>query len=106
MNENEECNNVDVDVLLDLHNKYIDNKFQTLFCEVSCITEATVAEDWPRYPRAWKRVLLDHVCDVFARADVLCSRDAGPHISRFANQYDKKYQMARQCYRTLFRKQI
>ena len=52
MNENEECN---IDVLLDLHNKYIDDKFQYLFYEVLCKTEATVAEDWPRYPRAYSK---------------------------------------------------
>ena len=45
-----ECNNVDVDALLYLHNKYIDDKFQTMFYEVLCKTEAMVAEDWPRYP--------------------------------------------------------
>ena len=101
-----ECNDVHVDALLDLHNKYTDDKFQTLFYGVICNTEATVAEDWPRYPRAWKRALLDQVCEVFARADVLCSRDAGPHIARFANQYDKKYQTARKCYRTMSWKQV
>ena len=102
-----ECNNVDVDALLYFHNKYIDDKFQDLFYGVLCNTPgAIVAEDWPRYPTAWKRALLDHVCEVFARADVLCSRDAGPHISRFANQYDRKYQMARECYRTMSRRQV
>ena len=101
-----ECNNVDVDALLYIHNKYIDDKFQTLFYEVLCKTEAIVAEDWPRYPTAWKRALLDHVCEVFARADVLCSRDTGPHIARFANQYERKYQMARERYRTMSCRQV